>query len=48
MCISVPDLPDRYFLIRVPYIDSPVNIFSVISASTYVVGMIGSYKVILF
>ncbi|KAG2189958.1 hypothetical protein INT46_005777, partial [Mucor plumbeus] len=41
---SIPDFPDRYFHIRVPYIDSPVNIFSVISASTYAIGMIGSYK----
>ncbi|CAO3608862.1 unnamed protein product [Mucor fragilis] len=37
-------VPDRYFHIRVPYLDSPLNIFSVIHASTCVIGMIGSYK----
>ncbi|GAN10792.1 hypothetical protein MAM1_0401c10340 [Mucor ambiguus] len=36
--------PDRYFHIRIPYLDSPVDIFSVIHAGTYVIGMVGSYK----
>ncbi|CAO0800794.1 unnamed protein product [Mucor circinelloides] len=38
------ETPDRYFHIRIPYLNSRVDIFSVIHASTYVIGMIGSYK----
>ncbi|KAL9551752.1 hypothetical protein MBANPS3_004108 [Mucor bainieri] len=37
-------VPDRYFHIRVPFLDGPVNIVSVIEASTYVIGIVGSYK----
>ncbi|KAL0135511.1 hypothetical protein V8B55DRAFT_1548034 [Mucor lusitanicus] len=40
----LPDPPDRYFHMRVPYLESPVDVFSVIHASTYVIGMFGSYK----
>ncbi|KAI8638014.1 hypothetical protein BD408DRAFT_447166 [Parasitella parasitica] len=42
--LPVQDYPDRYFHIRIPYINGPINVFSIISASTYIIGMIGSYK----
>ncbi|CEP10520.1 hypothetical protein [Parasitella parasitica] len=44
MSSSASNLPDRYFHIRIPYINGPMNVFSVISTSTYIIGMIGSYK----
>ncbi|CAO3631807.1 unnamed protein product [Mucor fragilis] len=35
--------PDRYFYVRIPFLDSPVDVFSVIHASTYAIGLAGSY-----
>ncbi|KAK4509557.1 uncharacterized protein ATC70_007910 [Mucor velutinosus] len=34
----------RYFHTTVPYLDSPVDMFSMIHASTYAIGLVGSYN----